>query len=203
MIKLLSCLFLLVFLSACIGSSVPEKASTQIPAPVANEDAGKGMVEMATRTGSKYFVTENHPRGASLSDITVHASTSADTIKLQDADPITSMLVNDLDQDGYDELYIVTTSAGSGSLGNVIAVRMGKDQRLSKINFTASYLDDKRLQGHMGKDRYSIDSVNHLLLRTFPVYKEGDPNANPTGGERTISYRLTKTGETLELVPVE
>jgi hypothetical protein len=113
------------------------------------------------------------------------------------------MLVNDLDQDGYDELYIVTTSSGSGSFGNVIAVRMGQGQRLSKINFAASYLDDKRLQGHMGKDRYSIDSMNHLLLRTFPVYKESDPNTNPSGGERTISYRLTKTGETLELVPVE
>lgn len=156
-----------------------------------------------TRTGSKYFVTENHPGGASLSDISVHASTSSDTIKLQDADPITSMLVNDLDQDGYDELYIVTTSAGSGSLGNVIAVHMEQGQRLTRINFTDSYLDDKRFQGHMGKDRYSIDSVNHLLLRTFPVYKEGDPNANPTGGERTISYRLTKTGEVLELVPVK
>ena len=44
----------------------------------------------------------------------------------------------------------------------------------------------------MGHDEFAV--VENVLARRFPVYKEGDSNANPTGGTRQIQYKL-KAGE--------
>ena len=40
----------------------------------------------------------------------------------------------------------------------------------------------------MGHDRFYIKESK--LFREFPIYKEGDPNANPTGGIRRIQYKM-------------
>ena len=44
----------------------------------------------------------------------------------------------------------------------------------------------------MGHDEFRV--VESSLVRRFPVYREGDTNAKPTGGTRQISYEL-KAGE--------
>jgi hypothetical protein len=40
----------------------------------------------------------------------------------------------------------------------------------------------------MGHDRYAIE--DGYLTRRFPVYKNGDPNCCPSGGERILYYTL-------------
>ncbi|MNF02387.1 hypothetical protein D3C80_2015230 [compost metagenome] len=45
----------------------------------------------------------------------------------------------------------------------------------------------------MGHDSFRIHK--NRLIRSFPIYKETDPNAAPSGGIREISYKL-KEGET-------
>lgn len=179
-----------------------EERTGQDSITVVNDVQASGPMEVTTRTGTRFYVSEAHPRGLSLSDITIYASSSEDTIRVSDADPINSLLVNDLDKDGIDELYIATTSAGSGSYGKLIAVHISKDQRLGQIRMAEPVEGDEHFKGHMGKDRFAIDSINQFLLRTFPVYLENDVNAKPTGGERTIRYRLTRTGEEFQLSPV-
>ena len=43
-------------------------------------------------------------------------------------------------------------------------------------------------EGFMGHNKFSIEDGK--LINIFPVYLEGDNNANPTGGKRKILYRL-------------
>ena len=54
--------------------------------------------------------------------------------------------------------------------------------------------------GYMGHD--SIYAENNRIYRKYPVYKDGDPNCCPTGGEKIISYRL-KAGEAGWILEIE
>ena len=42
--------------------------------------------------------------------------------------------------------------------------------------------------GYMGHDEMAI--VENSFCQRFPIYKDGDSNANPTGGMRLIQYKL-------------
>jgi len=44
--------------------------------------------------------------------------------------------------------------------------------------------------GYMGHDEFAVVE-NHLLQR-FPIYLEGDTNAEPSGGMRQLQYRLIR-----------
>lgn len=94
---------------------------------------------------------------------------------------------NDLDQNGSPELYIMVNSAGSGGYGDVIGYLYSKDS-LSEIKFPSPEPDNSLFNGYMGHD--SIFISNNQLLRKFPVYRQGDPNSAPSGGERTLLYTL-------------
>jgi hypothetical protein len=52
----------------------------------------------------------------------------------------------------------------------------------------------------MGHD--SIYFSNNRMYRKFPVYKEGDANCCPTGGDKTLSYQL-KAGEATWKLEIE
>jgi len=96
--------------------------------------------------------------------------------------------VADINQDGFPEVYVYATSAGSGSYGSLIAYASNKNKSISAI-YLPELSDDKKLsQGYMGHDQFSIDK--NSLLRKFPIYKKGDSNAEPTGGTRQIVYEL-------------
>ena len=42
--------------------------------------------------------------------------------------------------------------------------------------------------GYMRHDEMAI--VENSFCQRFPIYKDGDSNANPTGGMRQIQYKL-------------
>ena len=44
----------------------------------------------------------------------------------------------------------------------------------------------------MGHDEFEV--MENTFVRRFPVHKNGDPNATPTGGYRQFQYKL-KPGE--------
>lgn len=97
--------------------------------------------------------------------------------------------IADLNSDGSPEIYIYTTSAGSGSYGNVIGVSINRMKSASDI-YMPPITDDKKLSdGYMGHDEFSI--IESSLGRRFPIYKVGDTNNSPTGGVRQIEYKLT------------
>jgi Periplasmic lysozyme inhibitor of I-type lysozyme len=96
--------------------------------------------------------------------------------------------VEDLNSDGSPELLIYTQSDGSGSYGNVIAWSVNNRKSMSMIYFPAITDDAALCKGYMGHDEFRV--VETSLVRRFPIYREGDSNANPTGGIRQITYKL-------------
>jgi hypothetical protein len=164
-----------------------------------SSDASK---EYRTRTGKTIIVTETHPVGRSLSTIRITTKgfehNYAETF--EDRDPISDVFVADLDGNGFDEIYIITTSAGSGSYGTVLGFASNKDESLSMIHFPEIREGDENFEGYMGHDTFKIEGQK--LVRIFPIYNKGDTNENPTGGSRKLVYGLYP-GEAMWQLEVE
>ena len=105
---------------------------------------------------------------------------------------VTLAEVADLDVDGSPEVYVYVTSAGSGSHGSLVAYAANKRRSLSAIFLPPLADDPKAAKGYMGHDEFRV--VESTLVRRFPVYRDGDTNAKPTGGTRQVQYKL-KAGE--------
>ncbi len=154
--------------------------------------------QISTSTGKILVIKESHPRGASLSDITItFKNDSSSALSVYDKDPIARLIVADLDSNGFDELYIITTAVGSGSYSNVVGLASNKDKSLSFINFPD--IEEKDIQkggfyyGYEGHDTFYIEQKH--LVRSFPVNNSGE-------NKKKLAYRLqkTETGYVLILV---
>ena len=113
---------------------------------------------------------------------------------------VTGAEVEDLNADGSPELFIYTQSDGSGSYGNVHAFSVNNLKSMSMVHFPPIADNDDINNGYMGHDEFAV--VENRLVQRFPVYNEGDTNANPTGGTRQISYKLTE-GEAMRQLKVD
>ena len=153
---------------------------------------GAGDVSQAhrTRTGKTIVVSQTHPAGRSLGTIEVRTEGFEHNYGevFEDRDPISDVFTADLDGNGFEEIYIVTTAAGSGSYGTILGFASNKDKSLSMIHFPEVREGDANFEGYMGHDTFTIEG--RKLVRIFPVYQEGDTNANPTGGRRKLVYGL-------------
>lgn len=106
----------------------------------------------------------------------------------------------DLNVDGSPELYVYVVSAGSGSYGSLVAYAANRRKSLSEIYLPPITDDRAASAGYMGHDEFAV--VENRLVRRFPVYREQDTNANPTGGMRQLQYRLV-AGEAGWLLEVD
>ena len=155
-----------------------------------------------TKSGKRFIISETHPVGRSLSTIEVRTEGFEHNFRevFEDRDPISDGFVADLDGNGFDEIYIVTTLAGSGSYGTVLGFASNKDKSLSMIHFPEIQTGDEHFEGYMGHDAFTIEGRN--LVRIFPLYNKGDTNENPTGGWRKLVYGLVP-GEAMWQLRVE
>lgn len=108
--------------------------------------------------------------------------------------------VEDLNSDGSPELFVFTQSVGSGSYGNVYAFSVNNKKSMSEVYFQPTAENSKINKGYMGHDEFSL--IENSLGQRFPIYKEGDTNAAPTGGTRQISYKLIE-GEAMRKLEVD
>lgn len=108
--------------------------------------------------------------------------------------------VEDLNSDGSPELFVYTQSVGSGSYGNVYAFSVNNKKSMSQVYFRPTAENEKINQGYMGHDEFSL--IENTLGQRFPIYKEGDTNAEPTGGTRQVSYKLVE-GEAMRKLEVD
>lgn len=107
----------------------------------------------------------------------------------QDIDgTVSSAELADLDGDGSPELYVGTTSAGSSSAGQLLGWAVNKRKSLSGVFLPPLDAAAPAAQGYQGHDSFQVEG-RHLVQR-FPVYKPGDANASPSGGVRSLVYRL-------------
>jgi len=151
-----------------------------------------------TKTGKSFIISEEKP-SASISDISITTegfTVVNDTIHLEESDPISKVTITDLNKDGFDEVFIITQSAGSGSYATIYGYSSNKDKSVSEIiipEISQSDLAEGAIfYGYQGHD--SIYVSKKKLYRKFPIYKEGDENCCPSGGHQTIQYVL-KPGE--------
>jgi len=135
--------------------------------------------KLKTKNGDKITITELHPLGFSLSTIKINILGNKDTIILRDIDNVKTILLKDLNSDNYDELYIITQSAGSGSYGFIYAYTI-KNSQLIKINIQPDSLFNSTnyFKGYMGHDSYTFNKSK--LIRTFPIYNKNSTNADYT-----------------------
>ena len=111
---------------------------------------------------------------------------------------VTGAEIADLNADGYPEVYVYVTSAGSGSYGSLAAWSANNRKSISMIHLPDLAEDPEHGQGYMGHDKFTI--AEQYVVRSFPVYREDDANAAPSGGTRQIQYRLEPGEATWQLV---
>jgi len=112
---------------------------------------------------------------------------------------VTDTLITDLNADGFPELLVVIQSEGSGSYGSVIAFSVNNGKSVSQVSFRSESEHPEMYKGYMGHDRFFIKESK--LFREFPIYREGDPNANQTGGIRHIQFKLVDGEASRMLIP--
>lgn len=101
---------------------------------------------------------------------------------------VADALVADLNGDGHAEVLVHLVSDGSGSYGDLIVYSVNNGKSMSTVYYNSEIQDKQLAEGYMGHDSFVI--MDGILHRTFPIYKEGDTNAEPTGGTRILQYRL-------------
>jgi hypothetical protein len=150
--------------------------------------------ELKTQSGKSILITETHPHGLSLSKVQIITNGFKENraIEISEIEPVNKVELYDLDNNGFEELYIFTQSAGSGSGGNFYVYASDKDERLIKIGnqkeIDKEYLEGGNFEGYMGHDTYRL--YKGVLIREFPVYNETDINLKPTGGTKKLFYHL-------------
>jgi hypothetical protein len=101
---------------------------------------------------------------------------------------VTNAEVADINADGSPEIYVYATSAGSGSYGSLIGYSANHRKSLSEIYLPPLVDDLKNAKGYRGHDEFAV--VEDVIVQRFPVYRENDTNANPTGGTRQRQLKL-------------
>lgn len=154
--------------------------------PGARADSGGDFDETLAHQGISFRVST--PNTSSINPVMIEITGLAlgsATLEREADGIVTGAETADLNADGSPELYIYSSSAGSGSYGNLIAFSVNNRKSASDI-----YLPplDEAEAGYMGHDEFAVSG--QVLVRRFPLYREGDSNAQPTGGSREIHYRL-------------
>lgn len=142
------------------------------------------------------------PNDSSINPVTVRTMAGEETFAQEGMvaeGTVTDVEAEDLNADGYPEIYIYVTSAGSGSYGSLIAYASNRNRSISPIYLPPLEDDPAAAEGYMGHDRFVVGEGS--LVRNFPVYKQGDTNAAPTGGTRQIRYRLQAGEAGWQMVP--
>ena len=108
--------------------------------------------------------------------------------------------IGDMNIDSYPEIFVYLSSEGSGSYGKLIGYSTNNGKSVSQVYLPEISENEEINEGYMGHDEMAI--VESTFCQRFPIYKEGDSNAQPTGGMRQIQYKLVD-GEAGQMLAVE
>ena len=114
------------------------------------------------------------PNDSSINAVTVRALAGEETFAEEQAEAdgaVMGLEVEDLNADGYPEVYVYVTSAGSGSYGSLIAYSSNRNRSISPIYLPPLEDHPEAARGYMGHDRFVVGEG--ALVRNFPIYKVG------------------------------
>jgi len=171
------------------------------PCTAVAADQERGFDQTLNLNGIGFHVT--CPNEGSLNQLEINPSgleIDNSVIKREIEGSVPKAEIADINGDGSPEIYIYINSAGSGSYGELVAYSANNKKSLSEIYLPPLEEDTENSRGYMGHDEFSV--VESSLARRFPIYKEGDINAKPTGGMRQLQYKLVagEAGWVLKLV---
>lgn len=132
------------------------------------------------------------PSGLSVSNETLYHDITGYTV--------VNAEIGDLNIDSYPEVFVYLTSDGSGSYGKLIGYSVNNGKSVSQVYLPEISENSEVNKGYMGHDEMAI--VENTFCQRFPVYKEGDSNASPTGGTRQIQYKLVD-GESGRMLKID
>ena len=151
--------------------------------------AANDFNQIFTLQGISFHIT--CPNSGSINQLTIKPSGLKidNSIIEQEIDgTVSGAEIADINSDGSPEIYVYVTSAGSGSYGELVAYGSNNNKSISAIYLAPLIEDSRNSQGYMGHDKFSITGSE--LRRQFPIYKQNDTNANPSGGVRQLQYKL-------------
>jgi hypothetical protein len=185
------------------GHSVRENALASIALALALASPPAGALEAYDQTLTLHGVTFRVQCDNAASENTLTLTPSGlqidnSPITVEVDGVVTGAEVADLNADGSPEVYVYVTSAGSGSYGSLAAWSANGKKSLSMISLPELAEDPVHGKGYMGHDEFVV--AEQYLVRSFPVYKEGDSNAAPSGGTRQLQYKLGPGEATWQLV---
>ncbi len=202
--KLLYLVFILV-ISGCNNSNKKALTSTE----KSNEKIF--TKELKTNSGKIFILTEDKSLGASISKVKLETQSfekGNNTFDLGEIDPVENVFLADLDNNGFEEFYFTTRSAGSGSYSKIYGFASNNDKSVSPVNVPELSSDSRKsggiFDGYMGHNEFTVQ--NGELINEFSVYQQADANAKATGGIRKVKYILI-AGEAgwilkpLEIIP--
>lgn len=199
--------FFLMLLISCNNKDKQNSIKTEDAKIEENSrDTASKTIELKTSTGKLINVIIDKKTNSlfDLKIVTLDFENSKDTFYLKDTDPLNSTLVIDLDKNGYDELYLITAGSGSGSYGTIYGFASNQDLSMTPVYVPEisekDLLPDGNFYGYMGHD--SIYTANNMIYRKYPIYKEGDANCCPSGGNKVLRYQL-KAGEASWILEIE
>ncbi|PWV46976.1 hypothetical protein [Chitinophaga sp. S165] len=115
-------------------------------------------------------------------------SSKADSTVIRDVKgTLLKTSIEDLDNDKNPEIYLFTTSTGTDATGSVYGVTYINNKAFSILPGDVNAAAPK---GYRGRDSFYIQQ--RQIVRSYPVYEDGDLDSKPSGGKRTIKYGLKK-----------
>lgn len=195
--------FMLVplFIVAC-SNKTNKNAEPQI-----NKSDKVETKEFKTKSGKVFVVYFDYSMGASICELKIETrdfTAANNTYKIGSIDRVEEIFLADLDANGFEEIYVITRSSGSGSYSNIYGLASNKDKSASLIYVPPISETQKKpggiFDGFMGHNSFKLEGGK--LINTFPVYKNADTNAKPSGGTKSLKYELV-AGEATWILQVK
>ena len=170
--------------------SVESQPATAAPSAVPSaESRATGFSRTLTLLGVTFRVS--CPNRGSVNELRIEPEglLTDNSPIVQDVDgTVVGTEVADLNADGSPEVYVYVQSAGSGSYGSLVAFSANNLKSLSGIYLPPVAEHPQASRGYMGHDEFAV--AENRLVQRFPLYRDIDTNATPTGGTRQVHYRL-------------
>lgn len=134
-------------------------------------------------------------------EVTVTATGAEQTGEPQTAEvdgTIVDAEVEDLDANGFPEVYIYVTSDDDKKSGKLIAFASNNGKSITPVYLPPLDQVEGTGEGYRGGDELRV--VENRLVQRWDVYKEGDADGSPSGGTRQVQWRLEPGEATWTLV---
>ncbi|MFZ9311003.1 MAG: PliI family lysozyme inhibitor of I-type lysozyme [Arenimonas sp.] len=165
-------------------------AAAPAEAAAAPEAAKPGFKKEFELNGIRFVVEATNEGSMNNLTITPSGLSEANDVISREIDgSVTNAEIGDINADGSPEIYVWVNSAGSGSYATPIGYASNNNKSMSEIYFPPISEDAVNSKGYMGHDEFAV--VEGVVAQRFPIYKDGDTNAQPSGKMRQLQYKLT------------